>query len=125
MRHLDPNIPSFLQHPADRMVGDKSKSVRKQMGENKDETESQKYREGSLELLKSIGSSEMIIEDDPIIVTIEVEVCYDEAFRQFTQIGAAISEEGRKQVSFFRSIIPRKLMLLLSLLSSVFKRHLQ
>ena len=100
MKNLDPNIPSFLQHPADRMVGDKSKSVRKQMSDGKktNETDSQKMRDESLVQLKTMGTVDCIVEDEFIPLTLEVEILYDEKYRQLTQIAAAISEDGKKQV---------------------------
>ena len=105
MRHLDPNIPSFIQHPADIMKGDKSKSIRKKMTDS--QTDSQKVRDETLEQLKSMGTAEVIIDEDFVPLTLEVEMLYDEEYRQLTQIGAALSEDGKKQIRFFRSILPR------------------
>ncbi len=85
------------------VVGDKSKSVRKQMSDSKkpSETDSQKMRDESLVQLKSMGTIDCIVEDDFIPLTLEVEILYDEKYRQLTQIGAAISEDGKKQVYNF------------------------
>ena len=108
LKNLDPNIPSFLQHPADRMVGDKSKNKNKNKNQSNNEPDTQKARDESLGLLKRMGMSGSAPDNSNLIVlALEVEILQDEVYKQFTQLGAALTDDGKKQVSFFRSIIPR------------------
>ena len=37
-------------------------------------------------------------------MNVQVEMLDDEEYKQFTQLGAALTEEGKKQVSFFRLV---------------------
>ena len=104
MKHLDPNIPCFLQHPADRMVGDKSKKGKRKRDDG--DTDTHKVREESLEILKKMGMTGKGPDtNNTLILALEVEILWDEEYKQFTQLGAAITDG--KQASFFRSIIPR------------------
>merc|ERR1711915_1166849 len=45
--------------------------------------------------------------DNLLVVTLEVEMLDDGEYRQFTQLGSAITDPGKMQVSFFRSILPQ------------------
>ena len=104
LKHLDPNIPCFLQHPADRMVGDKSRKEKRKRDDG--DTDTHKVREESLEILKKMGMTGKGPDtNNNLILALEVEILWDEEYKQFTQLGAAITDG--KQASFFRSIIPR------------------
>ena len=96
-------------------VGDaeKSKSVRKAV-QDKDkaiaaeDSEAKRGRQVAMASLEKMG----LIPDERVdksitealLVSLEVEILDDEEHKQFTQVGAALTES--KQVSFFRSILP-------------------
>ncbi len=64
-------------------------------------------RDEALERLQKMGLPKAALRGSPnetLLVSLEVEILDDGEFRQFTQIGAALTDS--KQVSFFRSILP-------------------
>ena len=92
------------------MVGDKSKkkSSDKDKAKNDNGPDTQKVREESLTFLKGLGMPGNTEDKSSLlVVALEVDTLQDGAYKQFTQFGAALTDEGKKQVSFFRSIIPR------------------